>query len=133
MIANITRKQFESAIIAQDDDNDYSESGWLAVIIGGDAALAKYGHCSCYGTWESLNGGGISDHFEGEELRSPAWDWSGTPDDLVTLAKLNGDPFIPGRTSDPNDIDADHLAKVYAQIVAWDAAGRKTSTEAAHA
>lgn len=126
MIPIHTRKAFDAAIIAQDDDNDYSESGWLAVVVGDQAALTRYSHCSCYGTWESLNDGGISDHFDDEEdaksqiTRNPRWDWTGSVADLVTLAKRNGDPFIPGRETDPDDYDGDHLLEVYKQILAWD-------------
>lgn len=121
MITTMTRKDFESSIIAQDDDNDYSESGYVACAKGAWAALSRYGHCSCYDTFTSLTGGGISDtHDEGDVN----WDWQGTPDELVNLARSNGDPAMPKRTVDPKDCDADHLAKVYEQILEWDAKGR---------
>lgn len=107
---------FRASIIAQDDDNDYDESGWVAVVINNWAALTSYGHCSCYDTWASITGGGISDNEGPDE---PRWDWTGTPDELIELAKRKGDPALAGRTSEPADYDHDHLMKVYEQIINW--------------
>lgn len=96
-------------IIAQDDDNDYEESGYVAFLKDGKAFLARYSHCSCYGTWES------------GAIRTT---WDGTTDDLVKLARDGGDPDMPGRLSSPDDSDHDHLMETYRQIIEWDANGR---------
>jgi hypothetical protein len=116
MITKGQRKLFEESIIAQDDDCDYSESGWVAVVVDNWAALTKYGHCSCYDTWASITGGGISDD-EGPD--DPHWDWIGTPDELVNLAKGRLDPALPNRVASTEDYDYDHLMKVYDQILEW--------------
>ncbi len=107
------RKLFLESIIAQHDDEDYSESGWVAVRIGDWAALAEYSHCSCFDTWADLTGGGISDD-EGKE--DPEWDWQGTPKELYEMALKVADPGMPGRDADPKDSDYDHLVEVYEQI-----------------
>lgn len=49
------RDQWYDCIIAQDDDFDYSESGWVAFHYEGGYYLAQYSHCSCYDTFEALN------------------------------------------------------------------------------
>lgn len=41
------REDFENSVIAQDDDNDYQESGYVACVFsGGKAAITGYSHCS---------------------------------------------------------------------------------------
>lgn len=100
-------------VIAQDDDNDYEESGYIAVITDeGIAAITNYSHCSCYGTAEAVDG---------------KWMWQGTPDELVRMAELEIDPAWPGgiqRRAYPQDFDYDHLMKVYDQIREWNRKGR---------
>jgi len=108
MISIRTRDEFIDAVIAQDDDNDYDESGYVAVVIGDEAALSKYGHCSCYDTWDDLTGNG-----------SPRWDWTGTVEELVQLARGKKDPSLPERTAMSKDYDYDHLMEVYRQIIEW--------------
>lgn len=107
--------QLRNHVIAQDDDNDYSESGWVAVVVDGMAALARYSHCSCYSTWDTLD----------SNLRK--WDWFGTPDQIVELAKNDMDPYLPERQSDKKDYD--HLRSVYDQIIEWDKKGRKVYSQ----
>lgn len=116
MITKGQRDLFQKSIIAQDDDGDYSESGWVAVVVGDWAALTKYGHCSCYDTWASITGGGISDD-EGPD--QPHWDWSGNVTDLVRMAENKTDPALPGRLASEEDYDYDHLMKVYEQVLKW--------------
>jgi uncharacterized protein (TIGR02996 family) len=121
----MTGKQFSAGIVGQDDDNDYDESGWVAVVVGDRAYLGHYGHCSCYGTWESLCGGGVSDYFQENEEMQPTWDWVGTPDELVEMARRLADPALPSRTAMEADRDYDHLCMMYKQVVEWDESGRK--------
>jgi len=116
MITKGQRDLFRQSIVAQDDDCDYSESGWVAVVVGDWAALTKYGHCSCYDTWADITGGGISDNEGPEE---PRWDWQGTVDGLVRLAKNKLDPALTDRVASTEDYDYDHLMKVYEQILDW--------------
>jgi hypothetical protein len=114
MITKGQRDLFEKSIIAQHDDEDYSESGFVAVRVGDWCALAAYSHCSCYGTWASITGGGISDD---EGPNDPDWTWEGTWEQLKNLAVRTADPAIPGRTAQPDDSDYDHLCEVYKQIL----------------
>lgn len=112
---HMTSEEFGKSIIAQDDDNDYSESGWVAGILDGVAYLAHYSHCSCYGTFEDLCGGGISDSFSSGTIRV---NWEGTPAELVAMAQRKADPDMPERIITEEDYDGDHLLKVYAQVLA---------------
>lgn len=95
---------WRASIIAQDDDNDYQESGWLCRYLGDDMyGLVRYGHCSCYDTWEA-----VSDE-------SP--DWEGTREEILDMARNKRDPYFPERESDPKDYDYDHLMAVYQTII----------------
>lgn len=105
---------FEQSVIAQDDDNDYSESGYVAVRVGDKCAIARYSHCSCYGTWASITGGGIADD---EGPNEPAWDWQGTYAELLDMARRVADPVMPGREAAKDDYDYDHLVAMYGQIL----------------
>lgn len=117
MISIETYEKFKSCIIAQGDSNDsYENSGFVAVVDGKFAALSKFGHCSCYGTWTSVCGGGISGGGG-----APQWDWTGTVAQLVKLAKRKADPALPAREANPADYDYGYLMATYAQILEWDA------------
>jgi hypothetical protein len=91
-------------VVGQDDDNDYQESGWVALVKGNEAAMFHYSHCSCYGTWD--------DFIDG-------WDWRGSVDELIQLAQLKLDPVMPSREADTEDYDYDHLMETYNQILEW--------------
>lgn len=117
MITKGQKDLFEKSIIAQDDDKDYSENGWVAVVVDNWAALTKYGHCSCYDTWASITGGGVSDD---EGPNEPRWDWQGTVKQLIKMAKDCADPAMPKRKADEKDYDYDHLVEVYRQVLEWD-------------
>jgi uncharacterized protein (TIGR02996 family) len=106
--------RFQKSIVAQDDDNDYDESGYVVVRVGDWCAMARYSHCSCYGTWASITGGGISDS---EGPNHPCWDWQGTWEKLLDMANRKADPAMPDRGADPSDYDYDHLCNVYQQIL----------------
>ncbi len=119
----LTGAEFEKAIIAQDDDNDYQERGYVAGVLdkGGArfAFLGSYGHCSCYGTWADLCGGGISDYFEPNEVKLPKFTWVGSVAELVRMAVGELDPCLTGRKVAAEDSDADHLRAVYAGVREW--------------
>ena len=105
-------ESFRNYVIAQDDDNDYQESGWVTVRDGNWCGLALYSHCSCDDTLDVLRSGGENN------IRNLRWNWTGTWLQLRRLAREQGDPDMPGRKADPKDCDFDHLSAVYQQILA---------------
>jgi len=117
----INIKVFEKSIIAQDDDCDYDESGYVACVFeDGSAAIFNYSHCSCYGTWEALSG--QSDYYWAEDTTEPEDReihpvWEGRKEELYVLAKAKMDPSHPGRPASEEDYDYDHLMKVYKQVL----------------
>jgi len=113
----INRKLFEQSIIAQDDDQDYSESGYVACVIEDRAYLFHYSHCSCFGTWEAISNydDGYWDNTPEDREISAAWE--GSVKDLIYLAATKADPAMPERESTPEDYDHDHLMAVYDQIL----------------
>ena len=96
-------KQGGRNVIAQSDDEDYSECGWVCYEHDGTMHLANYSHCSCYGTWTVIDDGG-----------GPSW--SGTREELIALVRGNRDPDMPERRSTPGDSDYKHLQAVYAEL-----------------
>lgn len=112
-----SRDDLQNLTIAQDDDNDYQESGYIAVYDGKRCALARYSHCSCYGTWTALGGGDYSKPGNG----SITWDWFGTKRQLLKMAREKLDPHAPfgTRKAEEKDYDYDHLMNVYQQILEW--------------
>lgn len=106
--------KFRESIIAQHDDDDYQESGYVVVRIGDWCAVARYSHCSCFGTWASLTGDGMGDD---EGPSDPQWDWQGTYDQLLDMARRKADPVMPERNAEPDDYDYDHLCEVYRQVL----------------
>ena len=105
----MTSEEFRECVIAQDDDCDYQESGWVAGILDGVAFLAHYSHCSCFNTFEALTNDG--------SVGIPDVDWEGSPEALRLMAHRKLDPSMPGRVSDPNDRDYDHLMEVYRGVL----------------
>lgn len=100
-------KLFE--IIAQHDDEDDDESGYIVVYDPNvnKYAISRYSHCSCYGTWSALGGDGHS------------WDWVGNLRSLLKLARNKLDFNMPERKADPDDYDYSHLIYVYEQVLEW--------------
>lgn len=124
-----TREEFHQAIIGQDDDHDYDESGWVALVWdSASAALANYSHCSCYDTFTSLCGGGIGDHIE---EGSVCWEWFGSVHQLVGLAAGRRDPLFPEREVSTTDRDGDHLLECYQQVLGWALTNWEPPTELA--
>lgn len=110
-----SRDDLQNITIAQDDDNDYEESGYIAVYDGNRCAIARYGHCSCYGTWTSLYNSNSS------RPNGIIWDWIGTKRQILKMAMNKLDPHDPfgTRKADEKDCDFDHLMNVYQQILKW--------------
>lgn len=109
-----TPADLASATIAQDDDNDYEESGYIVARRGEQVGIARYSHNSCYDTFDVLA------NTDGELNRSGqiSWLWVGPLSELVLMAKRRADPALPERTADPKDYDYDHLVAVYEVIIA---------------
>lgn len=95
----------EKNVIAQDDDRDYQESGYVVCVKDGLAAIGSYEHCSCFGTWD--------------EQGYPKEVWSGTVAELIALAAGDFDPAVSGRKLSDQDYDVDHLRACYQQVMAW--------------
>lgn len=110
-------KLFEKSIIAQDDDNDYEESGYAVCYFPNEnkVALFSYSHCSCFGTWESISGSTESSYDEHTTDREVNPVWEGTPNEFIHLAEHKLDPAMPSRESSNEDYDHDHLMNVYTQ------------------
>jgi len=96
--------------VAQDDDEDYSESGYICCIRDKKAYIGRYSHCSCYGTWTSL-----TNHNTGQ----PTWSWIGTIPELKKLVKGKKDPCLPIRDADPSDYDYNHLMNLYKDLTEY--------------
>lgn len=105
MLSFANRQEFTKSIIAQDDDEDYQESGYVVCRQGNDCGIARYSHCSCYGTWTSL-----ADN-------PPFFVWEGSYADLLDLAMRGADPSMPLRQASSKDCDYDRLMAVYKQIL----------------
>jgi hypothetical protein len=121
----LNRLEFEASVIAQDDDEDYSESGYVAIVKDGVAAIFDYSHCSCFGTWEAITDERGSDDLEVTPV------WSGSVGELVAMAIRGMDPHMPERAASEGDRDYDHLMSVYQQVIAWVAKQRKSEVEGA--
>lgn len=110
----MTEEEFNTSVVGQDDDNDYSESGYVACVVERAGLpvglLGDYSHCSCYGTWEALTV---------DDKQHPVWKWVGPAEELVEMARRDADPILPTRTVADEDHDADHLRAVYRQVVKW--------------
>lgn len=120
----LTAGEFRAAIIAQSDDDDFEESGWVACVLpDGTALLGAYAHDSCYNTFDALcDVGGVA-CYVAEGLAS--FTWGGTVAGLVDLATRRADPAIPERLADPQDSDYDHLMAVYAGVLEWHARSQR--------
>lgn len=106
-----SNEEFRNSIIAQADSGGYDPSGWVAVVKGDWAALVRFSHCSCYGTWTAITGGNYN--RSGGEA---SWSWTGTPSELLQMAIQGADPGMSGRIADPQDYDYGHLMDVYSQV-----------------
>lgn len=107
ILSVINSENWREYVIAQDDDNDYSESGYFIVKVNDNYGLYRYSHCSCFGTWEDFSDNNLS------------FTWVGTKEDLLYLAFNNMDPSMPDRKADPSDYDYNHLSVVYAEVIKY--------------
>ncbi len=106
-VSQLTVEEFQRYIVAQDGDQDYESSGFVILVFPhGMAAMSAYSHCSCYGTWESINSGADA-----------KFDWHGTLRELIQMAIDIADPIMPGRVADSGDYNYDHLCNVYKQVL----------------
>lgn len=114
-----TIAELGQCVVAQDDDCGYSESGYIVCRIGDTAYVYHYSHCSCYGTWEYLSGGGVGSHEDPNARPIP--DWHGSWADLVAKARAGECLEFDGRKLSGSDYDFDHLSECYKQILALEA------------
>ena len=116
------REDFQSLIIAQGDryDDDtacYDNGGYVVVFDGKEAAIARFGHCSCYGTFTAVAGGDY-----GSSGSVPLiFDWYGTLDELLKMARYKLDPHftLGSRKADPADYDHCYLMFAYGKVLEW--------------
>ena len=96
-------------IIAQDDDCDYEESGYIVFYCEdlNVCLIYPYSHCSCFSTGSSIERGDFN----------PSW--SGNRDELLNIAENRWDFSLPGREANSDDYDYDHLIEVYKQILKY--------------
>lgn len=85
---------------------EYENWGFIAFLDGNRAAISKFGHCSCYGTWDDEGGGS-----------TPLWE--GTKAELKKLATKKLDPTIPFRPLDVQDYDYQHLSGLYENVLKY--------------
>jgi hypothetical protein len=112
LITNAQRDLYQASIVAKSDDgDDWSASGYVIVEIGDWTAISFYSHCSCYGTWESLVGGGPCTDGKND----PAWDWQGTPEQMYDMDRRHADPNMPERVADDKDYNYGLLVDAYDQ------------------
>jgi hypothetical protein len=116
----ISEKAFLRSVLAQSDDCDCQESGWVAFYWNEKAYLARYSHCSCYDTFYMLsNGAGdndLSDDKSDDSVYPIQVVWEGTLNELFGMAYNCSDPDFPGRKASEDDSDYDHLTDVYRQL-----------------
>lgn len=100
------KEQDRYEIVAQDGDIDcvYEASGWVIIrdLKEDRYAMGNYSHCSCCDTWGALDN---------------SWDWEGTKEELIVLAKGKFDPNMPDREADPEDYDYERLVSVYEEVL----------------
>lgn len=115
----MTGGEFRMSIVAQDDDNDYQESGWVVCKVRRGETdyglVGVYGHCSCYDTWVDLCGGGISDYYGDDEVMEPQFAWIGSWEAVEWMARYGIDPKSL-RPIDDNTYNRDHLESCWRQI-----------------
>jgi hypothetical protein len=93
-------------LFAQGDcPGDYENGGWVALVNKetNHAALMTFSHCSCYGTWEAIDGD------------TPVWD--GTIAEMFAMAQENRDPSLPSRVREEGDICDNELDILYKEIM----------------
>lgn len=110
-ITKLSREEFREIIIAQNDSGGYDPNGYVVGFNGKQAAIARFGHCSCYGTYTSLGG----------DRGTINWEWIGSLKELLKLARYKLDPHytLGSRKADPKDSDYCHLLACYKQVLEW--------------
>lgn len=110
----MTPKWFDAHVVAQADDDDYQESGYVVVELeDGRYALTNYSHCSCYATWTAICDGDWGNSGDAY----PTFLWVGSRDALIGMAQTCSDPAMSDRHADEEDSDYQHLVSVYKQVL----------------
>lgn len=92
-------------IARADNSDDYENSGWVAIFDGEQAGMFRFGHCSCYGTWNDEACGGI--------------DWVGTREEMLNMARERLDPTMPERKIEEGEYDYCNISLLYDRILEW--------------
>jgi len=126
-------EEFLSCTVARADNvREYEADGIIAVVKDNVAGIARYSHCSCYGTAEALD-----TQRRASEQIVPDFDrrrytrvyWTGTPDEMVTLAEERKCFDMEGRVITSKDCDYEILIELYDKIIVWDKNGRQIVVE----
>lgn len=111
----MTREEFDNSIIAYiGGDEPYENSGYIAFTKDNVYYLTGFSHCSCYGTFTAICGGGYSHN---DNINYINYFWKGSLIELINLAKNSLDPYLPTRTIESQDFDSQQLLELYRQII----------------
>lgn len=118
----ITEELFKKSIIAQKDDDDYEESGYVVLNIDNTIYLFDYSHCSCYSTFEVItdfNDQSYNDEGDKEANIDIMPLFEGSIEDFKAMAIHKSDLHMPERKSHLDDCDYEKLHSVYTQFLKW--------------
>lgn len=120
-IRNIkSREDLNSLIIAQGDmfdtgDACYDNGGYVVVYDGKEAAMTRFGHCSCNGTFTAIKDSGSS------ESVPLTFEWYGSLKELLKMARYKLDPHcvFGSRKAKADDYDYRYLIVAYGKVLEW--------------
>jgi hypothetical protein len=120
-ITKLSYSEFSDSLIARNaSDVDYESWGYVVAYNGEQAGIARFSHCSCYGTYESLLGR--------KKAAGICWDWVGSLEELLKMARYKLDPHWTlgkSRKADPADSDYCYLMACYKEILKWNKTNQK--------
>lgn len=109
MITKEQRKRFKDSIVANSWNGDAADvSGYVAVRVGEWCAIGYYSHNSVYDTWDDLTS---------EQTEEPNWVWTGSYEELLSMARRTADPNMPERGACCTDHDYDQLKSLYLTVL----------------
>lgn len=92
---------YDHVLAKSDGGYSYEAWGYVCWEEGGQVHIDHYSHCSCYGTFDSLNG----------------TRWSGSREEALDMARRRADPAMPERVADKSDYDYRLLIEMYDQLI----------------
>ncbi len=113
-----SREDLQNLTISRNATDDYDCSGYIVVTDGINAAITRFGHCSCYGTYTAIQG----------RDNSITFDWTGSVDELVKMARYKLDPHysLGRRKAKQDDYDYGYLIACYQDVLKWNKNNRKS-------